>query len=359
MPKNHNLHTAKSNKKDEFYTQLEDIENELKHYRNHFRGKTVYCNCDDPIVSNFYRYFRLNFEFLGLEKLITTCYKNRQMDMFSQHDNERAIGIEYSGCEPQTFSLKGDGDFRSGECVELLEQADIVVTNPPFSLFREYVAQLIDYDKKFVIIGNMNAVYCREIFPLIQHNKMWYGVSIRSGDRELGVPAHYPLEAANTRVDENGGRFIRVKGIRWFTNLDHVKRHEELRLYKRYTPDEYPKYDNYDAIEVSKTKEIPEDYAGVMGVPISFLDKYNPEQFEILGSTQRGCHDQVPDTRKYNDYWEVRQGGVKTGSSGNKTNENANLLGNDGRKNYFINREGRIIQSAYGRIFIRHKRNHA
>lgn len=282
MSANRNLHWAKSRKKDEFYTQLADIENELKYYREHFRGVVVYCNCDDPTISNFTRYFTLNFDFLGLKRLITTCYKNQQMDLFSQHDKESAVGLEYSGGEPDVFHLKGDGDFRSAECIELLKQADIVVTNPPFSLFREYVAQLMKYEKKFVIIGNMNASAYKEIFPLIKDQKVWYGASIKSGDREFGVPENYPLTAANSRVDEKGNKFVRVKGIRWFTNLDYPQRHEDLILYKRYSPEEYPMYDNYDAINVNKTKEIPYDYDGAMGVPISFLDKYNPDQFEIV-----------------------------------------------------------------------------
>ena len=196
-----------------------------------------------------------------------------------------AAGLEYvgNGTEPTVFQLKEDGDFRSQECIELLKQADIVVTNPPFSLFREYIAQLVEHDKKFLVIGNMNAITYKEIFPLIKDAKLWLGPSITSGDRKFGVPDHYPLNAATSGIDENGQRFVRVKGVRWFTNLDHRKRHEDLILYKKYSPDEYPKYDNYDAINVNKTDHIPVDYAGEMGVPITFLDKYNPEQFEIIG----------------------------------------------------------------------------
>lgn len=291
---NKDLSAAKVNKKDEFYTQLSDIEKELKYYKEHFKDKIVYCNCDDPRVSNFFHYFSYNFEKLGLKKLITTCYKNQDMDLFSQNNSERAIYLEYTGdknnnnvpdkSEIGINNLKGDGDFRSKECIELLKQADIVVTNPPFSLFREYVAQLIEYDKKFLIIGNINAISYKEIFKLFKENKIWLGASIHSGDREFGVPHYYPLNAAGVRVDENGNRFIRVKGVRWFTNLDHKERHENLILYKKYNPDEYPKYDNYDAINVDKTSDIPMDYEGAMGVPITFLDKYNPEQFEIIGS---------------------------------------------------------------------------
>ena len=293
---NKNLNAAKEAKKDEFYTQLEDINNELRHYREHFRGKTVLCNCDDPRVSNFFTYFAYNFKFLGLKRLITTCYKNQDMDLFSQNKSERAIYLIYDGDkngnnipDPEEIGihpLKGDGDFRSKECIELLKQADIVVTNPPFSLFREYVAQLMEYDKKFLIIGNVNACSTKEIFQLMKDNKVWMGASIHSGDRKFWVPDGYELNAAGCGVDENGKKYIRVKGVRWFTNLDYKERHEDIILYRKYTPEAYPKYDNYDAIEVGKTDEIPEDYDGVMGVPITFLDKYNPDQFEILGITK-------------------------------------------------------------------------
>ncbi len=291
---NRNLHKARANKKDEFYTQLADIENELRHYRDHFRGQVVYCNCDDPTISNFYRYFQLNFEFLGLKKLITTCYKNRQRDLFSQHDVEQAIGIVYTGDKPEVFHLEGDGDFRSGECIEILQQADVVVTNPPFSLFREYVAQLIEYDKKFLVIGNMNALTYKEIFPLIKSNKVWLGYAQESRTMLFDVPTDAVEDLRSSKKEGstytivNGEFKIRTRNAKWFTNLDHKKRHEELILYKRYTPEEYPRYDNYDAIEVSKTKEIPEDFPGAMGVPISFLDKHNPDQFEIIWTTDRG-----------------------------------------------------------------------
>ncbi len=293
MARNTSLLTAQREKNDDFYTQLSDIETELRYYKSHFEDKVVYCNCDDPSVSNFYKYFSLNFQALKLKKLITTCYKNQQQDLFSRHDSEKAIWLELKGGivedgaykpkEPVVRYLKKDGDFRSSECIELLKQSDIVVTNPPFSLFREYVAQLMQYNKKFLIIGNMNAISYKDVFPLIQENLVWFGPSIHSGDREFGVPPHYPLTAATHRVDEKGNKYVRIKGVRWFTNLDHSKRHEELVLYKKYSPEEYPKYDNYDAIEVGKTKEIPADYYGVMGVPISFLDRYNPTQFEIIG----------------------------------------------------------------------------
>jgi hypothetical protein len=290
---NKDLVKAKVAKKDEFYTQLDDINKELHYYKKHFRGKTVLCNCDDPRVSNFFTYFSYNFEFLGLKKLITTCYKNQDMELFSENKCERAIYLEYYGDrngnsipdaeEIGIKPLNGDGDFRSQECIELLKEADIVVTNPPFSLFREYVAQLIEYKKEFLIIGNVNAVSYKEIFPLIQHNKMWMGASIHSGDRKFGVPETYELKASGCGIDEFGKKYIRVKGVRWFTNLDYKERHNDLILYKSYSPEEYPKFDNYDAINVNKTANIPCDYDGVMGVPITFLDRYNPEQFEILG----------------------------------------------------------------------------
>lgn len=291
---NKNLHTAKTSKKDEFYTQLSDIEKELWHYSKHFKRKTVLCNCDDPRVSNFFHYFSYNFEQLGLKKLIATCYKNQNAELFTENKSEKAIYLEYTGDknknkipDPEEIGiehLSGDGDFRSKECIELLSQADIVVTNPPFSLFREYVAQLIEYDKKFVIIGNQNALTYKEIFKLVKENRIWFGHSIHSGDREFGVPKDYPLNAAGCRIDENGNKFIRVKGVRWFTNLDYEERHENLILYKTYNKKEFPKYDNYDAINVNKTKDIPMDYKGAIGVPITFMDKYNPEQFEILGN---------------------------------------------------------------------------
>lgn len=285
---NKNLHSAKANKKDEFYTQLSDIERELKHYKKHFKNKVVYCNCDDPRVSNFFHYFSYNFEKLGLKKLITTCYKNQDRDLFSQGDSEEAISLVYNGDkngnnvpdieEIGIDYLKGDGDFRSEESIELLKEADIVVTNPPFSLFREYVAQLIEYNKKFIIIGHQNAITYKEIFKLIKDNKIWLGYGFKGGASHF-INKHYENYA--TATDKREG-MIRVSGVVWFTNLDISKRHEDLILYKPYTDEEYPKYDNYDGINVNKTKEIPMDYDGVMGVPITFLDKYNPEQFELV-----------------------------------------------------------------------------
>ncbi|MCF0209951.1 MAG: adenine-specific methyltransferase EcoRI family protein [Bacteroidales bacterium] len=284
------LTNARKAKKDEFYTQRSVIEDELFYYKKHFKDKVVLCNCDDPTISEFSKFFKENFEEYGLKKLITTCYKNANVNLFSEHTNSKGCSwVYYGNGKKDTNKLKGDGDFRSKECKELLEEADIVVTNPPFSLFREYIAQLIDYNKKFLIIGNLNAVTYKEVFPLIKDKKIWFGPSISSGDRKFYVPDDYPLNAAGCGEEEDGKHFIRVKGVRWFTNLDHKKRHEELILYKKYSPEEYPKYDNYDAIEVGLTAEIPRDYDGVMGVPITFLDKYNPEQFEIIDlTTPRG-----------------------------------------------------------------------
>ncbi|MDE2958000.1 MAG: adenine-specific methyltransferase EcoRI family protein [Bacteroidota bacterium] len=296
--KNVPLHQAKQHKRDEFYTQLSDIENELRHYRRHFVGKMVYCNCDDPRVSNFFQYFSFNFERLGLRKLITTCYKNQNADLFSQHDSERAIWLEYTGDkdgnrvpdahEIGIHALTGDGDFRSSECVELLRQADIVVTNPPFSLFREYVAQLVRFNKQFLIIGSKNAITYKEIFPLIRANRLWLGCQSMGRDMLFDVPEHYAHHLVKTGKLGSTYKVVagKVKGRStscWFTNLDHKKRRESMILYKRYSPEDYPKYDNYDAINVNKTAEIPCDYEGIMGVPISFLDKYNPGQFEIVG----------------------------------------------------------------------------
>ena len=285
---NKNLNAAKTAKKDEFYTQLEDINNELKHYREHFRGKTVLCNCDDPRVSNFFTYFAYNFEFLGLKRLITTYYKNQDMDLFSQNNCEQAIYLIYDGDkngnnvpDPEEIGihpLKGDGDFRSKECIELLKQADIVVTNPPFSLFREYVAQLIEYNKKFLIIGHQNAIHYKEIFPLIKENKVWLGYGFKGG------AAHFisQYEDVATAGNHKEG-MIRVSGVQWFTNLEIKKRHEDIILYRLYSPEAYPHYDNYDAIDVGKTEDIPCDYDGIMGVPDTFLEKFNPDQFEIIG----------------------------------------------------------------------------
>jgi hypothetical protein len=290
--KNTNLHSAKLNKKDEFYTQLSDIEKEMRHYKKHFKDKVVFCNCDDPRVSNFFHYFSYNFENLGLKKLITTCYKNQNRDLFSEHISENAIYLEYTGDKngdkipnPEEIgihNLEGDGDFRSEECIRLLKQADIVVTNPPFSLFKEYVAQLIEYDKKFIIVGNQNAITYKDIFKLIKDNKLWLGYGFNRNMAHF-VNKHY-VDYASDNDHKEG--MIRVSGVVWYTNIDTDKRHEDLILYKKYygNEDEYPFYENYNAINIDKTKDIPCDYKGVMGVPITFIDKFNPDQFEILGA---------------------------------------------------------------------------
>jgi hypothetical protein len=291
---NRDLNAAKIGKKDEFYTRLPDIERELKHYKEHFKNKVVFCNCDDPCVSNFFVYFSQNFEKLRLKKLITTSYKNSQPNMFSEHKSDKAVCLEYTGDRdgnrvpsPEEIGVKNleeNGDFRSKECIELLKQSDIVVTNPPFSLFREYVGQLVKYDKKFLAVGTWNAITYKEIFKLIKENKLWIGINSNRNFSGFIVPDHYPLHGTEARIDEDGNRIVSSNNTCWFTNMDIAKRHEDLVLYKTYNPAEYPRYDNYDAIEVSNTKDIPMDSHGVMGVPVTFLDKYNPEQFEIVGN---------------------------------------------------------------------------
>jgi hypothetical protein len=354
---NKNLLSAKKGKNDEFYTQLEDIERELKHYKEHFRGKVVYCNCDDPRVSNFFHYFSYNFEKLGLKKLITTCYKNQSRDLFSDNQSEVAIYLEYNGDkngdnvpnveEIGVHTLNGDGDFRSYESITLLKGADIVVTNPPFSLFREYLAQLVAYDKKFVIVGHQNALTYKEIFPLIKENKLWLGYGFKGGASHF-INTHY--EDYATATDRKEG-MIRVSGVVWFTNLEIKKRHEDLPLYKTYfgNESEYPKYDNYDAINVDKTKDIPMDYTGIMGVPITFMDKYNPEQFEILGSD---AYDGTPPIKTYPKKLKVvdsKKMKSQTGTMGCVIKEE-----NFGAGTYFD--VGYPVRAVYKRLFIRNKR---
>lgn len=309
MAKNQSLGAAKAAKKDEFYTQLTDIEKEMRYYRKHFRGKTVLCNCDDPFESNFFKYFVLNFNRLGLKKLIATCYTgspiaNREISLFdvigdepeNQNKPYKAIvtrvydktgdgGIDmldvaelFKSGENSLTKLNGDGDFRSKECLELLDESDIVVTNPPFSLFREYIATLIAHDKKFIVIGNQNSITYKDFFHLIMDNKVWLG---------YGFPGNVaffqsPYEDIAVASQHKKG-MIRVSGVFWYTNLDIKKRHEEMILIKKYNNDDYPQYVNYNAINVARTKDIPFDYAGLMGVPITFLEKYNPDQFEIIG----------------------------------------------------------------------------
>lgn len=308
---NKNLNAAKTAKKDEFYTQLTDIERELQHYWQHFQGKTVLCNCDDPYESNFFKYFALRFNQLGLKKLICTCYDGSpitgtQLSLFSldAEGNEKKTAykveitevgdmngdgavdltdVEYliQNNKNVLSALKGNGDFRSQECIELLKEADIVVTNPPFSLFREYIAQFMEHDKKFLVIGNQNAITYKEIFPLLMTNKLWLGN--KSGDMAFKVPEDYEPRETRYWQDETGQKWRSMGNICWYTNLDHNKRHEELDLVCRYSPEEYPTYDNYNAINVNKVDDIPNNYEGIMGVPITFLDKYNPDQFEIKG----------------------------------------------------------------------------
>lgn len=281
---NKNLKTANRQKNDEFYTQLSDIEKELGNYKEHLKNKIVFCNCDDPEESHFWNYFCLNFEYLGLKKLISTHYEKEKPSYKLEIVKDINCDGKINCLDTIKTPLKQNGDFRSPECIEILKEADVVVTNPPFSLFREYLTQLFDYKKKFIIIGNLNAITYKETFKLIKENKIWLGHSIHSGDREFRVPEYYPLNSAGNRIDEKGNKYIRVKGVRWFTNLDYKERHEDLILYKNYYghEEEYPKYDNYNAINVDVTKDIPVDYAGLIGVPITFLDKYNPDQFELI-----------------------------------------------------------------------------
>lgn len=286
------LQKAKKLKNDEFYTQLVDIESELQYYKNHFKGKVVFCNCDDPRSSNFFRYFVSHFKELGLKKVIAACYKEQKMSLFDTKENEHGYFFEYTGIElpyanPKTANIvyfKGDGDFRSPESIALLKQSDIVVTNPPFSLFREFVAQLIRHDKQFLIIGNINAITYKEIFRLIQDNKAWLGVNLGRGISGFIVPEYYKLYGTETKIDEFGNRIISPNNCLWLTNLDNFIRHEDIKLTKSYYghEQEYPIYDNYDGININRTQDIPQDYSGYMGVPITFLHKFNPRQFEII-----------------------------------------------------------------------------
>ena len=314
MAGNSNLHSSRADKADEFYTQLSLIESELKHYKEHFKGKIVLCNCDDPFESNFFKYFAINFNSLGLKKLIATCYATSpivytQLNLFG---TETVVSTEETEKKPYKIEitevtdenqdgrtdladveyllrnrknaltlLEGDGDFRSPECVELLKQADIVVTNPPFSLFREYMAQLMEYKKAFLIVGNQNATGYKEIFPLIRDNIVWLGYN--NGHFWFAVPDTYEEKKTDFKIDDNGQKWRRMGNICFFTNLDIDKRHEDMPLFRTYSPEAYPKYDNYDAINVNRTLDIPCDYYGVMGVPITFMQYYNPNQFEILG----------------------------------------------------------------------------
>jgi hypothetical protein len=286
------LQKAKKAKSDEFYTQLIDIDRELKYYKKHFKNKTVYCNCDDPQTSNFFKYFVLNFKELGLKKLIVSCYKEQVIDLFNPEPNMNGFFFEYTGEKGEKEKpgladvsyFAGDGDFRSSESIRLLKQADMVVTNPPFSLFREFVAQLIKYNKEFLIIGNINAITYKEIFNLIKENKAWLGINLGRGISGFIVPEHYELYGTETKIDEFGNRIISPNNCLWLTNLETPQRCENITLTKKYVGNEieYPKYDNCNGINVDKTQDIPADYAGLIGVPITFLHKFNPNQFEII-----------------------------------------------------------------------------
>ena len=357
---NERFDNAKKNKNDEFYTRLEDIEKELNHYKEYFKGKTIFCNCDDPRISNFFKYFALNFNEFGLKKIISTCYKNQDVDLFTQNDCEKAVYIEYMGNPNDPTStdfstievkeLKGDGDFRSQECIELLKQSDVVITNPPFSLFREYVAQLIKYDKKFIIVGHQNAISYKEIFSLIKENKLWLGYGFKGGAAHF-INTHY--EDYASAGDHKEG-MIRVSGVVWFTNIDIKKRHEELVMYKTYNPEEFPKYENYEAINVDKSTDIPIDYDGVIGVPITFLDKYSPDQFEIVGLGIVGSCEFTNERRMEI----LDKNGVPTGKY--TVNAKGTLyrkhLESDKKPAAFKDCEtGELYQSIYARILIKRK----
>ena len=390
MVQSEKLHKAKNAKFDEFYTQYSDIQKEINAYLEYdpdvFRGKIILLPCDDPEWSNFTKFFAQNFERLGIKKLVSTSYAYEskkvlqpyQLSLFETESPK--FDITKTNSHGKIFTLEkdinksgkidindlewnylnGDGDFRSDEVKKLRDEADIIVTNPPFSLYREFVKWLIESGKKYLIIGNKLSPNNKEIFPLFMENKMWSGKTEWSGG--LWFETKNPDDVDKV-VD--GVNMKNVAAV-WFTNMEHGRRHQPLQLmtmednikyskHKEVREIGYKKYDNYDAIEVPYTDAIPSDYNGIMGVPVSFLEKYNPEQFNILGCTQRGCHDKVPDLKKYNDYIEVRQNGKPTGSTGNKTNENANLEQNDGKHNYFTNKNGHIVQSAPGRIFIQFK----
>ena len=380
---NKNLSAAKTAKKDEFYTQMTDIERELQHYWKHFRDKVVLCNCDDPYESNFFKYFALRFNQLGLKKLICTCYNGSPVQGnelvidfgdFEEEPKKIAYKVEITEVKDLNgdgavdlsdvqYLLKNDknvistlktGDFRDPECIELLKQADIVVTNPPFSLFREYIAQLIKYDKKFLIIGSQNNVTYKEVFQWIMENRLWLGY--KSGDMAFRVPSDY--EARETRYweDETGQKWRSLGNICWFTNLDHNKRHEELDLVCHYSSNKYPVYDNYAAINVNKVDDIPSDYDGVMGVPITFFDKYNPNQFDILGMTTGRDEFIARPTKRYINPIQINKDGSSI--NGSKANTRATLLLPDipsGRIYYVADNSEKPFEILYARILIRNK----
>ncbi len=388
------LNIAKKERYDEYYTQLSDIEKELRHYKEHFKGKTVLCNCDDPYESNFFKYFAMNFNYLGLKKLISTCYVSSpvmytQLSLFDdmeyqvtapQDPNKKPYKVEITEVTDENGDgafdledikhllknkknickvLKGDGDYGSPECVELLKEADIVVTNPPFSLFREYLNFLLEHKKKFLIIGNQNAIHYKEIFPLIKNNEVWTGYRRSSGGgwymvtKELENDIRSGKKRATWK--EVNGVFLVNKPMLWFTNLDIEKRHEKIIMYKTYSPAEYPKYDNYDAIDVNSISEIPCDYFGCMGVPDSFLEIYNPEQFEIVACSQTGCHPKEMVLKSYKDYKGYNPDGTSNGRTGSTCGNNPMLVKNDGKHAYYMNDKGIAVQSVFSRIFIRRK----
>ena len=388
MANNVLLKQAQKAKQDEFYTSYEDIQAELNHYEKHFRGKTVLCNCDDPFESNFCKFFLVNFNYLGLRRLICTSYKSSFVigSQFSIFDEDNALVVPEHGYVMDITEvpmangrgvsdddirrlltskkrgvkrLKGDGDFRSEECIEYLKQADIVVTNPPFSLFKEYVAQLMEYNKKFLIIGNQNAITYKEIFPLIRDNKIWLGASIHSGDREFRIPPHYEARSKSLRIDEFGNRYIRVVGVRWYTNLDYSQRHEELISYRSYSPEEYPTYDNYHAINVDKTVDIPGDYLGVMGVPITFLDKHNPDQFVIIGLAPERLSEAEASLQIKRYLNAVQHNSDGSTQGGNKVNDGP-VLAHDNippKFPYYTSESApnKYLQVLYARVLIRRK----
>lgn len=378
---NASMSAAIKAKNDEFYTLLTDIEKEMRHYRKHFKGKTVLCNCDDPFESNFFKYFVLNFNRLGLKKLIATCYAtspiaNQQLSLFDvvggdeeqRNKPYKAVvtkvydvtgdgGVDmfdvaelFKTHENELVELEGNGDFRSEECLALLDEADIVVTNPPFSLFREYVATLMEHEKKFIIIGNSNAITYKEVFPLIMQDRLWLGVT-RSGTGSMWFRIMDDFPVKSGQKVENGVRYQTIGNSAWFTNLDVKKRHEELILVKRYSPEEYPRYDNYDAIEVSKIVDIPLDYAGVMGVPITFLGKYNPDQFEIVGITKTWFGGAV---KTYEMQTQVSKNG--TTSTVSKLNDGPALKVSvpPKDKTYYVV-DGEYFIQMYARVLIRNK----
>lgn len=367
---NKNLNAAKTAKKDEFYTQMTDIERELQHYWQHFRDKVVLCNCDDPYESNFFKYFALRFNQLGLKKLICTCYDGSpvmgsELSLFAldAEGEEKKVAYKVEITEVSDVNgdgavdladveylikndknvlscLRGNGDFRSQECIELLKEADIVVTNPPFSLFREYIGQLMKYEKKFLIIGNQNNVGYKEVFPLIQQTKLWLGVN--AGSHKFQVPIDF--ERNNTYLDKDGKKYAKFGNICWFTNIDHKKRHEQLDLVCHYSPEEYPHYENYNAIEVAKVSDIPCDYEGIMGVPITFLDRYNPSQFDIIASNSSTDLCKELGVKPLGEDWIKRYRAA--GGTGHNTANMVRIVYNDSHGKPKV---------AFSRIFIRNK----